>query len=129
MTGSKSFFMDSSAWIKYLLLGGEEIKQLVEGGESLLFTSVLSIFEVHRHLVRLGKKEPELSGLVSFIEENSIIVPVSRDTALKASLNSIKYNLSSVDSMIFSSMGGAEETFITFDSDFKGLANVLLLRS
>ena len=48
-TGSK--ILDSSAWLSYLFAENDEIKEVIDSNE-MLYTSVISLFEIRRKLLR-----------------------------------------------------------------------------
>ncbi|MFA6268947.1 MAG: PIN domain-containing protein [archaeon] len=120
-----NFFIDSSAWLGYLLGNMPETKAIIESQENTLFTSILTIYEVYKKIKKLGK-EPQKAIL--FIEENSIVINITKETVLKAVENSEKYSLHTVDSFIYT---GAEETnsiLVTADNDFDKLPSTKILR-
>lgn len=112
-------FLDSSAWLGYFLGNMPSAKKIVDTSESILFTSIISIHEIFKRLKTLGKTEKETEKAIKFIEDNSIIVNLSKEIAISAVGYCSKYGLHTIDSLIYSSAIAMETTFITADSDFK----------
>lgn len=119
------FFIDSSAWLGYLLGNLPETKAIIESQETTLFTSILTIHEVYKKLKVLGKNPKE--G-INFIEENSIIINITKETAISAVENCEKHSLHTIDSLIYTSAKETKATFITADNDFVNLPNTRILR-
>ncbi len=127
MTVSR-LLLDSSAWLNYMSLDGKQMKTIIENEETAIFTSVISLHEVLKVLVKSGKPLHEvLEGAIRFIEENSAVLPIYRSTAVKSAGISLKYGLHTVDSIIYASAEEYGCELITFDRHFKGLANVKLI--
>jgi predicted nucleic acid-binding protein len=120
-----NFFVDSSAWLGYLLGNIHQTKAIIESQETTLFTSIISIHEVYKRLKKIGKDPPKA---ISFIEENSIIINITKETAIKAVENCDKYSLHTIDSLIYTSAEEICATFITADNDFADLPNTKILR-
>jgi predicted nucleic acid-binding protein len=118
VTGSK-LFLDSCIWLGYFLGNIPETRALVDSEETILFTSVISIHEILKKLKKLGKTGKETSQALKLIEDNSIIVGLSKDIAMAAVSNCEKYGLHTIDSLIYSSAMETETLFVTADEDFK----------
>jgi len=119
------FFIDSSAWLGYLLGNLPETKPIIESQETTLFTSIITIHEVYKKLKVFGKNPKE--G-INFIEENSIIINITKETAINSAENCEKYSLHTIDSLIYTSAQETKTTFITADNDFVNLPNTRILR-
>ena len=128
MTVSK-VMLDSSAWLRYFLSNEQKVKELLDSNETLLFTSVISFHEVHKALSKYGRSSQDLHRAIAFIEDSSIVLPVSKDIALSSSMNCLRHKLHTVDSIIYTTAEGVGSELVTFDRDFKGLAKVRLLSS
>jgi len=120
-----NFFIDSSAWLGYLLGNLPETKAVIESHENTLFTSILTIHEAYKRLKKIGK---EPSKAIIFIEENSIIINITKATAIRAAENCEKHSLHTIDSLIYTSAEETNATFITADNDFDKLPNTKILR-
>jgi predicted nucleic acid-binding protein len=112
-------FLDSSVWLGYFLGNLPEAKGIVENEESMLFTSIISIHEIVKRLKKLGKAEKEIENAVRFIEDNSTVVNLSREIAINAVNECIKFSLHAIDGLIYTSAMAMEAVFITADYDFK----------
>jgi predicted nucleic acid-binding protein len=119
------FFIDSSAWLGYLLGNLPETKPIIESQETTLFTSIITIHEVYKKLKIIGKNPKE--G-INFIEENSIIINLTKETAINAAENCEKYALHTIDGLIYTSAQETKAIFITADNDFANLPNTKILR-
>jgi len=118
VTASKRF-LDSSIWIGYFLGNIPETKKIVDSEETILFTSIISIHEIFKRLRKLGKIEKEIKQAIRLIEDNSVIVGLTKEIAIEAANNCEKYKLHTIDSLIYSSAMETGTTFITADKDFK----------
>ena len=118
VTASKRF-LDSSIWIGYSLGNIPETKKIVDSEETILFTSIISIHEIFKRLRKLGKIEKEIKQAIRLIEDNSVIVGLTKEIAIEAANNCEKYKLHTIDSLIYSSAMETGTTFITADKDFK----------
>ena len=118
VAGSK-LFLDSCIWLGYLLGNIPETRALVDSEETILFTSVISIHEIIKKLKNLGKTGKETSWALKLIEDNSIIIGLSKEIAIAAVNNCEKYGLHTIDSLIYSSAMETEALFVTADKDFK----------
>lgn len=123
MTGA-DLFIDSSAWLGYLLGNIPKTKPLIESHENTLFTSILSIHEIYKRLKKIGKEPLEA---ITFIEENSIIINLNKDAAIIAADNCEKYGLPTIDSLIYTSAEELNATLVTADNDFRKAPNVMTL--
>ena len=118
VTGSK-LFLDSSIWLGYFLGNIPETRKIVDSEETILFTSVISIHEISKKLKKLGRTGKETGQAIKLIEDNSIIVGLSKEMAIASVSNCEKYGLHTIDSLIYSSAMETETTFVTADKDFK----------
>ena len=124
MIGSE-FFIDSSVWLGYLLGNLPETRSIIESHENTLFTSILSIHEVYKKIKKLGK---EPLKAITFLEENSIVINLTKEIAIKAAENCEKYALHTIDSLIYTSAEEINAAFISADNDFDKLPNTIILR-
>ena len=125
MTGSK-YFLDSSAWLSYFFSENKEIKGIIDG-TNVLFTSVISLFEIKRKLLRDRIEKDRVESIASFIKEKSIIARIDQDICEKAAEISIEEKIPAIDSLIYTSSLTNNTLFITGDSYFKNLEKVKLI--
>ena len=126
LTDSK-YFLDTSAWISYFFAENKEIKNIIEN-PSLLLTSVISLFEIKRKLIKENLKQDKIANVLSFIKERSIIVKLEQNICEKAADTSIKEKLHATDSLIYSSAIINDSILVTLDLDFKNLKNIILIK-
>ena len=121
------YFLDSSAWLSYFFAENEELKGIIDGG-SVLFTSVISLFEIKRKLIKEKIDMNKIHSTLSYIKEKSIIVRIEQDVCEKAAEISIKEKLHTTDSLIYTSSVINNCIFVTGDQDFKNIKEVLLIK-
>ncbi len=123
MTDSK--LIDSSIWLEYLFNG--KYKEILEKDEVLLL-SVISLFEIEK---KLHKEKIELKKIMEsmeFIRLKSLVINMNPEIAEKAIGISLKYNLATVDAIIYATAVKQQATLISIDNDFRGLPNVMVLK-
>ena len=120
------YFMDSSAWLSYFLAENIYIKSVIEQS-TLMLTSVISIFEIKRKLLKENYERINVERVLAFIKSRSIIVEITGEIAEVAAEISLRYNLHSTDSLIYASSKREESTLVTGDSDFNGIPEVKLI--
>lgn len=119
-----SKFIDSSIWLAYILEGKH--KDILESSE-LLLISVLSLFEIHKKLLKIDTSKDLINSFISFIKKKSIIINVDEKIIEKAVIFSYENNLPSIDALIYASSIENESSLLTSDNDFRGLKNVVFL--
>ena len=120
--GSK--FIDSSIWLAYILEGKH--KEIIDAAEILL-SSVLSLFEIHKKLLKINASKELIESFLLFIKKKSIIIHVDEKIVEKAVVFSYENNLPVIDSLIYASSIQNESSLLTSDNDFRGLKNVIFL--
>jgi predicted nucleic acid-binding protein len=128
VTDFKSF-LDSSIWLGYFLGNIPKAKNAVESQEHILFTSVISLHEIYKRLKGLGKTEKEIEQAITFVEDNSIIVNLNKEIAISAAECCSKYDLHTIDSLIYSSAMQIETIFLTADNDFRNLPKTKIIET
>lgn len=118
--------MDSSAWLSYFFATSEQVKKIIESN-SMLYTSVISIFEIKRKLMRDGF-EGDLEGVLTFIENRSIVINLDEDISRSAADLSIQYKLHAMDALIYASAKAMDSELVTADSDFGKLDDVMIIQ-
>ena len=126
MTGER-LFLDSSAWLSYFLAENDLSKRFIEGGNHLLMTSVLSIFEVKRKMLMKNFKERKIDEFLNFIKSRGLIIELDEEVCRNAAAISINHKLHTVDSLIYSSALLNNATLISGDNHFEGLDKVMIL--
>lgn len=122
--------LDSSAWLSYFLAESHLSKGLIEEGGHLLMTSVLSIFEIKRKmLVMKNIKESKIEEFLKFIKNKSLLIEVNEEVCQNAAKISLKYNLHTIDSLIYCSAVLNNATLVSGDKHFESLENVFILSS
>jgi predicted nucleic acid-binding protein len=99
------------------------VKGIIES-KKVLFTPVLSLFEIKRKLLGEGHRGEAIKKVLGFVKERSIIVDLSETLAEKAAELSAEIKLHTIDSIIYKGALESKATLITADSDFEGLGNV-----
>jgi len=122
MTDSK--LLDSSAWLEFVINGA--YKEIIES-DIILFTSALSIFEIKKKLINKKYEEADAIKILNFIKERSIIINADKEIAERAVEISFKYNLATIDSIIYTSALSNNSGFITLDNDFRNLPNATII--
>lgn len=119
--------LDSSVWLSYFLAENDLSKEFIEGGNHLLMTSVLSIFEIKRKMLMKNVKEPKIEEFLKFIKTRSLLLEIDEKICNSAVEPSIKHKLHTIDSLIYCSSLLNNATLITGDRHFENLENVFLL--
>ena len=123
-TGSK--FLDSSAWLSYLFAENDEIKEIIDS-DGLLYTSVISLFEIRRKFLREKIPVKDQKKALNFIKSVSIVIDLNEVIAERASEISHHKGLHAMDALIYTSALSTESILVTGDSDFEGLKDVLVI--
>jgi predicted nucleic acid-binding protein len=127
MTNTK-LFIDSSIWLEYFLHTDELVGKLLDSNEGRLLTSVVCFHEVSRKLIRLTSNEAYIKEVIRFMRENSTIVSIDEDIAVKSAEASVKHRLASLDSVIYQSALSSNALLMTADNDFRGLPNAQVVK-
>ena len=121
----ESKLLDSSAWLSYFFGQNPKVKKIIES-EEILYTSVISLFEIKRKFLKEGIKEVDKA--LNFIKERSIVVELNEKIAEQASEISFKNRLHAIDSLIYATAIDVNAMLITGDKDFEGMDKVVLIR-
>lgn len=122
--------LDASAWIEYLEGSeqGKQVKELLEGQQ--LFTTTLTFAEIISKALR---KKLSNTPVAELIRTKSTIIPVSEIMAyegakIHAGIKEKKPKFALADGICLAAarMHGAK--VLTFDQDFSGFTQVLLLK-
>lgn len=127
MKGIESrILLDSSAWLAYFLEESAEARDIFEKGK-IIFTSILSIFEIKRKLKRMKIFDDKISKAMSFIIHKSIVANLDLEIVDGATRISLEKKLAAIDSLIYSTSLLNNCVLVTGDSDFEGLDKVHVL--
>ena len=72
-----NLFLDSSIWLSYFFEDDDNAREYVER-EGLIFTSVLSLYEIKKKLLKLKIDAEKIKTTIDFIRKNSILVEINR---------------------------------------------------
>jgi len=125
MIGSK-IFIDSSVWLSYFFADSERAKELIES-EEILFTSVISLFEIKRKLLKSKLDRNKINELIDYIKQRSVTIGLTLEICEKAAEISLTYKLSAIDSLIYTSSNINDSTLATSDYDFKEIRDVVII--
>ena len=125
MKGKESKLLDSSAWLSYFFGESKKIQAMVES-EQLLYTSVISLFEIKRKFLREGIKDG--SAALEFIKERSIVVELDEKIAEKAAAISVQKKLHAIDALIYATAIDSSAVLITGDRDFEGIDHAVVIK-
>jgi predicted nucleic acid-binding protein len=126
MKKTESKLMDSSAWLSYFFATNKQVKDIIESS-SIIYTSVISIFEIKRKLMRDGF-EGNLEEVFAFIENRSIVINLDEDISQSAADLSLQYKLHAMDALIYASAKAIYSELVTADSDFEKLDDVFIIQ-
>jgi predicted nucleic acid-binding protein len=126
MKKTESKLMDSSAWLSYFFATNKQVKDIIESS-SIIYTSVISIFEIKRKLMRDGF-EGNLEEVFAFIENRSIVINLDEDISQSAADLSLQYKLHAMDALIYASAKAIYSELVTADSDFDKLDDVFIIQ-
>ncbi len=119
---------DSSAWISYFLEANEDVNEISKEA-GIIFTSILSIFEIKRALIRRNISAEMINKSLAFILHKSVIVDLDLEIAEKAVDISVNGKLAAIDSLIYATATMHDAILITGDQDFKSLESVHILKT
>ena len=115
--------VDTSGWIEYFF-GGSNASFFAEPIENTaeLIVPVVCLYEVFKKVNQVVDEARALQAVAQM--KQGLIVEITEEIALRASLISLRHKLAMADSFVYAAgqMEGAE--IWTQDSDFKGLPGV-----
>lgn len=118
--------LDSSIWLDHLAEANERSVIIIESTDELA-TSILSLFEIKKKLIKLNMENEKIESSINFIKKRSTIININEEIIDLAVEFSIKNKLATVDSLIYASAVHMKAELITADKDFKGLFNVEII--
>ena len=122
MTDTK--FLDSSVWLAYFLSADEKARDIIED-ECIIYTSVISLLEIRRKLIKSGIDNLRMQMLLDFIKKRGLFIPVTEDICFEAAV----HKLPAIDSIIYTSAMKNNSHLFTYDNDFRGMQNATVLRA
>jgi|SRR3989344_2547020 len=125
MIDSRLFF-DTSAWLEYLLGLDDRMNEFFETS-AILFTSVLSLYEIKKKLIQMRLDHQRIKYFLNFIKTRSLVLDLNADLCELAAELSITNHLHASDSLIYTSALSKNAKLITYDSDFTKCSGVLVL--
>ena len=114
--------------MSYFLAENDLGKNFIEEGKHLLLTSVLSIFEIKRNMLKKKIGSAKIEEFLKFLKNRSLLIEINEKVCAGAVELSLKYNLHTIDSLIYCSAKLNYATLITGDSHFEKLENVFILK-
>ncbi len=119
--------LDSSAWLDYFLVPNSKIHPWVESENEKVFSSVISIHEVKKKLLKEQKLPGKIEDALEFMKTNSTILPVTEDIAEKSVKDCLDYRLHTTDALIYRTAQEHQATLITRDNDFQQTQNTIIV--
>ncbi|HEY0090156.1 MAG TPA: type II toxin-antitoxin system VapC family toxin [Candidatus Lokiarchaeia archaeon] len=122
---STTVTIDTSAWIEYFAgtPEGMIVKKYIDENANI-FTPSICLMEIKNKYMREGHK---FQDQIEFICNISSIIDLSKEIALKGADIKSKFNLYSIDAIIYASSQIKKSTLLTGDHHFKDLKNVEIL--
>ncbi len=123
--------LDSSVWIESWFDDaararvGREIRRL-GGDPEQVVVPVTVIYETCRWLIRHLGDEDVIDTLMASLRQHDL-VGIDDRVAQRAALTSITTGLAHADAMILAAARTRHATLLTFDTDFEGIADVVVL--
>ena len=116
---------DSSAWIEYFAgtTKGKKVKKYIDENANILTPSIC-LMEIKNKYLREGYKYKDR---MEFISNISSIIDIDKEIALKGAEIKNKYDLYTVDALIYSTSKLKKTTLITGDHHFERLKDVEII--
>ena len=123
---STTVTFDSSAWIEYFAgtSKGKIVKKYIDENANI-FTPSICLMEIKNKYIREGHKFQEQ---IEFICNISSVIDISKEIALKGADIKTKFNLYTIDAIIFTSSQIKKSVLLTSDHHFKDLKDIELLK-
>lgn len=123
---STTVTIDSSAWIEYFAgtLKGEIVKKYIDENTNI-FTPSICLMEIKNKYMR---EEHKFQDQIEFICNISSIIDINKEIALNGAEIKSKFNLYTIDAIIYASSQIKKSILLTCDHHFKDLKNVEILK-
>jgi predicted nucleic acid-binding protein len=123
--------LDSSAWIERWVRPGASERILREirgrgGDPARLVVPATVVFETERWLIRSLESEQLVDEYSAMLSQHDL-VPIDDTLARYAALTSVATGLAHADAMILAAARSRHATLLTFDTDFAGIPDVVVL--
>ncbi len=116
------YLLDSYAWMEYFA-GNSNYAKYIEAENQQKYTAATTITEVVRSFIRKKIEKKEILDAIKFINEKSIVLPLTSEQALKAGFIAEELGLHFSDALIYS-FATKERKVVTGDDHFKKFENV-----
>ena len=123
------YVLDTYAWAEFFdgSEKGKKVKEIIAEGK--VASSIIVLAELADKCARENR---DLEPFIKFIESNSVILQLNKETAinsgkLKLELRKSSKNISLADAIHFQTAKSVNATFVTGDPDFKGIKEILFL--
>ncbi|MBI5224428.1 PIN domain-containing protein [Candidatus Micrarchaeota archaeon] len=119
---------DSFIWLSFFKNESTsgKIKALLEDDANQIFSTSANIYEVYYRLSEDSGKADLLVAL-SFIKDNSQILPIDEYLAILAAELRLKYHLSAIDAFTYAAAKQLNARLVTGDKDFSKLDDVIMI--
>lgn len=116
---------DSSAWIEYFAgtSKGKKVKKYIDENANI-FTPSICLMEIKNKYIREGHKYQER---IEYICNISSVIDITKEIALQAADIKNKFDLYTVDALIYAASESKKSILLTGDHHFKNLKNVEIL--
>jgi predicted nucleic acid-binding protein len=123
--------LDSSAWIEAWERPEARAKILAaiveHGGDpSRIVVPATVVFETYRWLLRHHDDEDEIDTLAASLEQQDHVA-IDHDLARRAAVTSITTGLAAADATILAAARSRHAMLLTYDADFAGIPDVVVL--
>jgi len=116
---------DSSAWIEYFAgtEKGSKVKKYIDENANI-FTPSICLMEIKNKYLREGHQYQER---IEFISNISTIIDITKEISLLGAEIKNKYQLYTIDAVIYATSESKKSILLTGDHHFKKLKNVEIL--
>ncbi len=114
-------------WLDYFLNASEGSKAYINSAGFVLYSSVISLHEVKKKLLKENYDAEKVNVSVGFMKRRAMMVSVSEAICEKGASDAIEFKLAIADSIIYRTALENNAKLVTMDSDFKGLENVVMI--
>lgn len=119
--------IDSSVWITFFEEGRVDLGEYLQRPGGALVPTLV-IHEVYRQLLK-KLDEKEALYYVAQMEEGNPVVLLDQEIALMAAEIRHRQKLGMADAVLYATTLIHEATLVTFDNDFRGLPQCVVLKS
>ena len=120
------YMLDSSTWISNFFAENKEIKTIIDA-PNIHLTSIISLFEIKRKLMRDNLETKKMSTILSYIKERSIIAKLEQNICERAAEISLTYKLYAIDALVYTTSLINNCNLVTRDNNFQNLDKVIII--